>query len=50
MMKMPKYWNSKYYDRETNVLSKDAPEELKAEWDTYNAPLEFSESEDYIVY
>jgi len=50
MMKMPKYWNSKYYDKETNVLSKDAPEELKSEWDTYNTQLEFNDSEDYIVY
>ena len=49
MMDVPKYWNSKYYDKEENRLSKDAPEYLKDEWELYNRS-ESVDKENYTVY
>jgi hypothetical protein len=49
MMKMPSYWNSIYYDQDTNKLSKDAPAAMKDEWDFYNRQLETTK-ENYTVY
>jgi hypothetical protein len=49
MLDMPNYWNSKYYDRETNTLSAKAPQALKDEFQRYNMELETSK-ENYRVY
>lgn len=40
MQSMPKYWNSPYYNRKTNVLSDEAPEELKKEFQEFNTKKE----------
>lgn len=36
MLEMPKYWNSTYYNRETNTLADNAPKYLQDEWEQYN--------------
>ena len=49
MLEMPRYWNSKYYDRDTNTLDDRAPDSLKNEWDSYNR-VESMDKENYTVY
>jgi len=44
MRTQPEYFNSKYYDKETDTLKEDAPENFKKEYEDYHTEIENKDS------
>jgi hypothetical protein len=51
MLQMPKYFTSKFFDKDKNKLDQNAPQELKDEWAEYNGKILKSQNkEEFRIY